>query len=458
MKAIKVSVICLVLCAVLVVSFYPILELERTTIIRFALGFIIIILFMLKKDDILGMFLKNDTSRLKRSSLPEDENILDHIERIIEITRRNGIDESLGKGEQYLEFVTGKLGINPVQAILFSYFVENSYESGIKVSDIANYIKCKNIKMIKYMDDFEELERKKFIVCNRNSWGTSYSLAQGISVSLLNNEFVPKKDLILFDDITPREMFYNQRETNEVNKLISMLAEENYNKIQDRLNSKNMKKGFACLFSGLPGTGKTETAYQIARETKRNIMMVDISETRSMWHGESEKNIKELFDTYRAAVEKSETVPILLINEADAIIGKRMQIGISNRSVDQTENRTQNVILQEMENLAGILIATTNLTQNMDTAFERRFLYKITFDKPDMESRVSIWKSLLPDLKDDMAIELSSYFELSGGQIENIARKTEVDSIINGGILSMDTLMGYCKAEILNDLNTSSIS
>jgi SpoVK/Ycf46/Vps4 family AAA+-type ATPase len=185
-------------------------------------------------------------------------------------------------------------------------------------------------------------------------------------------------------------------------------------------------------------------------------MMVDIAETKSMWYGESEKKIKEIFDTYRTAVKNSDIAPILLFNEADAVIGKRKEFSSSNRSIDQTENTIQNIILQEMETLSGILIATTNLTQNMDSAFERRFLYKITFDKPSPESRKGIWNSLLPDLPDDEAAELSRKFELSGGQIENIARKIEVDAIINGSDLSMDTLTQYCKEEIHNGLNNIS--
>jgi SpoVK/Ycf46/Vps4 family AAA+-type ATPase len=212
-----------------------------------------------------------------------------------------------------------------------------------------------------------------------------------------------------------------------------------------------MRKGFACLFSGAPGTGKTETAYQIARETKRNIMMVDISQTKSCWYGESEKKIKEIFDNYRNAVNNSEIAPILLFNEADAVIGTRKQIAGNNHTIDQTENTIQNIILQEMENLQGILIATTNLTQNMDKAFERRFLYKIIFDKPSLESRMGIWNALLPNLPQTNAAELGNRFELSGGQIENIARKIEVDEILNGNSPSMDTLAQYCKDEIQNN-------
>jgi len=234
-----------------------------------------------------------------------------------------------------------------------------------------------------------------------------------------------------------------------------LLSDKNYRKIQDRLDGKGMRKGFACLFSGGPGTGKTETAYQIARETKRNIMMVDISEVKSCWYGESEKKIKEIFDTYRTAVDNSALAPILLFNEADAVIGTRKEFGSASRAIDQTENTIQNIILQEMENLSGIMIATTNLTQNMDSAFERRFLYKITFDRPGREGRLGIWNALMPSIGEDNAAKVSGMFELSGGQIENIARKMEVDTIINGNSFSMDTLVQYCNDETQNSFRTT---
>lgn len=91
-----------------------------------------------------------------------------------------------------------------------------------------------------------------------------------------------------------------------------------------------------------------------------------------MWVGESEKNIKGIFDDYKQKVKQSVKAPILLFNEADAIIVKR-QVG-AERAVEKMENSIQNIILQEIEQLDGILIATTNLAENMDKAFERRFL------------------------------------------------------------------------------------
>ena len=535
----------------------------------------------------------------------KDFDILDHIEKVVEISQNSGINKCLAKGKIHLEYISQKLGISALQGILFSHFVEHSAERHIAISEIAESIQCSKVRIIKYMNECDELEKKKLIRCSRDSDGISFRVPRDVRDSLRkHNEFRPEKNenltiaklfsvleklfderesneltfdtltaelqdlinmnmhlefckkimsyklpkydlvllicfchlygnnnddninahdfaflyddkseaseikrdfvdgshnlieskfveytnsngfvnnesykmsnmakkellteltggkpqsfqksLILWDSVQSKKMFYNSKESEEIKKLTSLLREENFRAIQDRLNGKGMRKGFACLFSGGPGTGKTETAYQIARETKRNIMMVDISTIKSCWFGESEKRIKEIFDNYREAAENSQTIPILLFNEADAVIGKRKEIGGRNASIDQTENTIQNIILQEMENLSGILIATTNLTQNMDSAFERRFLYKIVFEKPSAESREAIWNALLPELAANDAAELSRKFDLSGGQIENIARKIEVDAIICGNSPRMDTLVQYCKDETQNSLS-----
>jgi SpoVK/Ycf46/Vps4 family AAA+-type ATPase len=209
-----------------------------------------------------------------------------------------------------------------------------------------------------------------------------------------------------------------------------------------------LRTGFNCLFSGPPGTGKTETAYQIARETGRDIFLVDVSDTKSMWFGESEKKIKELFERYREIVRSGGVTPILLFNEADAVLGKRMELGESRRGPAQTENAIQNIILQEMEDLkGGILFATTNMTCNFDKAFDRRFLYKIEFEKPGLETRAAIWRSLIPGLSKTRSETLAQRYDFSGGQIENIARRQTVSAILHGGALQFEKLIAFCDEE-----------
>ena len=249
-------------------------------------------------------------------------------------------------------------------------------------------------------------------------------------------------------EIPAKSLFYPDKIEQQIIELTSLLDESNFSSVQKRLSKEGMRTGFACLFSGGPGTGKTETVYQIARQTGRGIMQVDIADSKSMWFGESEKKIKEVFSRYRSAVKRSSIVPILLLNEADAIIGKRQILGENRSGTAQTENTIQNIILQEIENLNGILIATTNLAKNMDKAFERRFLYKIEFEKPTLEARKSIWQAHIPALSTEEVDILANQFTFSGGQIENIARRRTIAEIIYGSSPAIGKLIEYCNEEI----------
>jgi len=269
-------------------------------------------------------------------------------------------------------------------------------------------------------------------------------------------------DVIKAKDLKAKEMFYVEENRKQVTELQSFLAPEKYNEIRERMQKTGFRTGFACLFYGGPGTGKTETAYQLARETGRDIMIVDVPQIKSKWVGDSEKNIKALFDRYRELVRRANdngkltmengkcgAAPILLFNEADAIIGIRKQGAQS--AVDKMENSIQNIILQEMETLDGIMIATTNLTQNLDSAFERRFLYKIKFEKPDATVRQRLWQSMMPTLSDADAHILATGYDFSGGQIENISRKATINAILHGEESnSLSQLTTYCNAERLD--------
>lgn len=254
------------------------------------------------------------------------------------------------------------------------------------------------------------------------------------------------RNLIKAETLAKKDLIYNETERGQITELSSILSENRFNEVQKRLRSAGMRPGFCCIFYGAPGTGKTETVYQLARCTGRDIMRVDVDKIKSCWVGESEKNIKALFDRYRNICKNSELAPILLFNEADAVLGVRME-GAS-RAVDKMENSIQNIILQEMETLEGIMIATTNLTTNLDKAFERRFLYKIRFDKPTVNARTEIWKAILKGLSDEDAKTLASQFDLSGGEIENIARKHSVNAILSGNdAIDIQELISSCRHE-----------
>lgn len=252
-------------------------------------------------------------------------------------------------------------------------------------------------------------------------------------------------NLLHYEKIPEKTLYYNPAEREEMAMLHELLEEENLKQVQHRLCEKNMPMGIAVLLHGVPGTGKTESVYQLARKTGRNILKVDISEAKSMWFGESQKIVKKIFIDYQKIKKAEKQCPILLFNEADAIISKRKEVGSSN--VAETENAIQNIILEEMENFDGILFATTNLVENMDSAFERRFLFKVKFDTPDTASAAKIWQTKLPGLKMQDCKALAENFRFSGGEMENIARKCVMTELLEGIKPDLKMIEKFCENE-----------
>ena len=257
-------------------------------------------------------------------------------------------------------------------------------------------------------------------------------------------------------DIKPKSLFYCAEDQGQINTLQHLLEDEQLQAIRERLEKANLRKGFNCLFYGGPGTGKTETALQLARMTGRDIMQVDISSIRDKWYGETEKIVKGIFESYAERVKKSKHIPILLINEADAVLSVRTSVGGNNPTLEKTENAIQNILLQAMEDIDGIMIATTNLTCNLDSAFDRRFLYKVEFHQPSVEAKTHIWQSFIPGLADADANVLARSYNFSGGQIENLARKVMVDHLLFGGTPDLNHIEELCSKEQIARSNTNS--
>ena len=287
-----------------------------------------------------------------------------------------------------------------------------------------------------------------------------YSLTNKARKLLLSEYVIPHREyepnsfehaqLIRNKAIKPKTLYYCAEDQGQIDTLKGLLEDKQLKAIRKRLEAANLRKGFNCLFYGLPGTGKTETALQLACTTQRDIMQVDISAMRDKWYGETEKIVRGIFEDYAELVKRSKRIPILLINEADALLSIRTNIGGNNPTIEKTENAIQNILLESMENLDGILIATTNLTCNLDSAFERRFLYKVEFHQPSTEAKMNIWKSFLPSLSEKNAFSLANSFDFSGGQIENIARKVMVNQLLYGTASDLDHIQELCTQETLS--------
>jgi len=402
-------------------------------------------------EEVDDMILSNPDTSIAKSA--DFYNILragDKINDFVKEGSRHDYSKSMNKNERMLFY-----------ALIYNYDHYNSDDC--EWWDFRNYFTDDEFDSIQseYKDTRLMLQKMKVIEYVNNEGMVvkdRFRLTDEVKEMILADvgglrDRTPMAGLIEYGTIDAKALFYDNVVKRQVSSLGSILSKERFPEIREMMKSKGMRTGFTCLFYGAPGTGKTETVYQLAKRTGRDLITADVTKIKSYWVGESEKNIKELFSKYRRCVKESKVAPILLFNEADAIFGIRMEG--ADRAVEKMENSIQNIILQEMENLDGILIATTNLTQNLDKAFERRFLYKIKFDVPSVEVKSRIWQSMIPDLDEEHTRKLASMFNFSGGQIENVSRKKMVQSIITGTEPSYEEMVEFCREESIGDRRKS---
>ena len=375
----------------------------------------------------------------------------------------------LMKQNQHLALVQNLQNIKDEADMWFMLLVMTTLaieeDSYVNARDLAQMLSERTVRIIlkQIMDNKHPFAKQGYIEL-RNQAGQvqqgEWVLSQEGWLAMLGNQkevesIVPIEEdeninmLTSYKQLAQRPLYFSDKTEEQVQTLTNLLHEEQLAKVRQALKTHNMPLGFCCLFYGAPGTGKTELVQQLAIATQRDLFQVNIATLRDKYVGESEKQLKRIFDKYRSLVKTQERAPILFFNEADAIFGNRMEN--TQRSVDKMENALQNIILQEMEVLDGIMICTTNLTSCLDKAFDRRFIYKVEFEKPTNQARKLIWQSMLSSLNDEQATELANRFDFSGGQIQNISRKQVINAIFSGkDELDYDQIKLDCQNESIS--------
>ena len=374
----------------------------------------------------------------------------------------------LEKKYQNLNFFKMIIDIIPDQKYrFFLYDCTKDFTTGGKscltttLNDLYGHTPAYFTELRSFLDDKHVLVEKGFLEVEKeeNIERTSITVTDK-TIELLYGEnadiyvhTVTGKNIIENEKIKAKELFYSETVQKQIDMLRESMEQKNLEAMQDRLSQKGLPKGVAVLLYGAPGTGKTETVYQLAKQTNHKIFHVDIAESKSMWFGESEKKIKKIFTDYKMLCKSckshNENTPILLFNEADALISKRRDV--DSGSCAQTENAIQNILLEEMEKLEGIMIATTNLCENMDKAFERRFLFKVKYERPSLQARENIWRTKMSTLGSEDITKLAKEFDFSGGEIDNIVRKCEMNEIIKGIQPGYEEIVELCKTERLEN-------
>ncbi len=399
-------------------------------------------------------------------------------ERLIELLDRNQHLQQVkniyalyeNNPTQQLKDVT-KIGLEPVAIDLEEYKPEDDLIFTLLLANNTKHSESFNLHTVveEALGDETFFKRTSMVIKNRShivqSKGFVFEIKHDIKRKEMEYEFTEKgldyflcdekTDIIVFEkremcdeilaqDIAEKPLYFNASMQSQFDSVLKILVDNNFESIKLKLKTIYKTSGGICIMLyGEPGTGKTEFVLQASRISQRNLIKVDISDAKSMWYGESERKIKSIFSNYAKSVRKEERTPILFVNEADSLFNKRINV---ERTIDQTANSIQNILLDELENFNGILMITTNLMQNFDNAFERRFLMKLKFEKPDKSQRELIWKNKLPDLEDKSIQNLAEQYSFSPAEIENIAKKVMIHNLLNNE-MDFQQLNKFCQEE-----------
>lgn len=287
-----------------------------------------------------------------------------------------------------------------------------------------------------------------------------YPKSQKKSQKIIIDSIIKNQDI--FELIHPKENIKNIILPKKTKDTLEILISQLNVKVVDLLKKwgvKDNKRGIDAkiIFYGNPGTGKTITAYALSNALKKPILSLDCSKVLSMYVGESEKNVRKIFDTYRNITKDIKKDAILLLDEADQFLSQRSVL--SNSSVDKMYNQMQNIFLEQIEKFDGILIATTNLLDNIDSAFSRRFNYKIEFPNPDFNQRKEIWKYILPKdaiYEKNFNIDKLAEFSTTGGQIKIIIKNTAyIIATRKNPIFNMNDFINEIKKELNSSFDST---
>lgn len=270
------------------------------------------------------------------------------------------------------------------------------------------------------------------------------------------------KDQDIFELIEPSTDINDIIMPENTKELLENILKQQDKKVLERLHSWGIKSNknieAKIIFYGPAGTGKTMSALAMAKSMKKSVLSFDCSKILSKWVGESEQNVRKIFDTYKNIVQTCKQSPILLLNEADQFLSTRVD---GSSGSDKMHNQMQNIFLEQIERFSGVIIATTNFLESLDSAFSRRFDYKIEFQKPDFKDRLKIWEKFLPKkalFEKDFDINILSNYELSGAQILMVVKNTALKvAVSKDGVFKMQDFIESIQKELNSSFDKSKI-
>ncbi|MCR6592396.1 ATP-binding protein, partial [Campylobacter insulaenigrae] len=390
---------------------------------------------------------------------------------LLKNTANTKIKEDIKKFENYIKQRLYKSKITNILADIFKEHNLNDKESLIFISLLKeeyllntenSYSRDYNF-LLHLISDDEKDKKQNYLLLDENSKllssnlvemdefvnslgdiSKTFYLSDDILQKIVNfkepkkNKKIQLKNLVKEQDIF--ELIESNTDINDVimpqstKNLLENILKQQDKKVLERLNKWGIKSNknieAKIIFYGPAGTGKTMSALSMAKAMKKSVLSFDCSKILSKYVGESEQNVRKIFDTYKELCQNSKQNPILLLNEADQFLSTRIE---SSGGADKMHNQMQNIFLEQIENFSGVMIATTNFLESLDVAFSRRFEYKIEFKKPDFTQRLMIWEKSLPkNAKFDEQFDkkILANYDLSGAQIVMVIKNTALKAAI----------------------------
>ena len=428
------------------------------------------------KDQFLRIDLYQKLSNFSQSVANEAKSAIEqNIKKLEDIIQKR---LSLSKISINVEQIFKENGLSEKEQIIFLALLKEEYVGELDANRDTN-----NILGIISRDEFERIKNKTLLdngsklienelidydetLSNFGGFSRTFYITDEILQSIMHPKNDKKSTKIALETLVKEQEIFELIEPttniedvvlNEKTKeLLEIILKQVDKKVLSRLSSWGIKTrknvDAKIIFYGPAGTGKTMSALSLAKSLKKSVLSFDCSKILSKYVGESEQNVRKIFDTYKEICDKSKSEPVLLLNEADQFLSTRIESG---NGVDKMLNQMQNIFLEQIERFNGVMIATTNFLQSFDVAFARRFDYKIEFKKPDFAARLMIWRKVLPEsasFEEKFDIKRLAEFELSGAQIILVLKNTALKvAVRDDGIFTMSDFESEIKREMASN-------
>ncbi|MBQ2551395.1 MAG: hypothetical protein II563_00915 [Treponema sp.] len=390
------------------------------------------------------------------------DGLLRHVSIVFNILKRSCFRPYRTKEfDRSIKILKSYLDTDDSETVVFCcifYVFFKGGENPVSYYDLASpeFMNCNPLYLLRYKEDLTGLAEKKLIKKLESESGEPfYVIPEYVSAAIVSN--MPKIIFPQFDDdddnellipvkkILERTVYFSDEIEEKIRKYSDLLKHDSFAAKQDELKKKRLPPGISFVFSGVRKTAKKQAAFTIAKKSDRSVFSFNLKNAASQLMNNPD-SLKALFSTYKRFADKEKLEgrhkPVFVLEGASIFLQKRF-------AKPDSEFETVIQIVQEifeeiMESFSGILIAVCD---EYDDAFDNNFYGKIYFPEPTDESKVKIWQNKIEWLDEKTVSSFSDKFSLSSEEISNIAKRIQIDEVLEGKRPSASAIEEYCRNE-----------